>query len=92
MAFRRKVDDNVGAFLLEEFVHPFAVAYIQLCEPKVWIIHYALQSRKIARVGQFIQTYDTIVGIFFEHMKYKVTADKPGASGYDYCHLFTLSI
>ena len=86
VALRRKVDDDIGVFLLKELVHALPVADVQFDKAEIGIVHHIFERGQIARIGEFIQTDDAVVGILFEHMEDEIAADKPGAARNDDGH------
>ena len=86
MRLRRKVDNDVGLFLLEELVYALTVADVQLDKSEVRIVHHRFQCGQIAGIGQLVQTNNAVVWVCFQHMKNEIGADKAGAASYDNGH------
>ena len=84
----REVHYNIRRLFLKKPIYAFPVADIQLNKPKIRIIHNCFKGGKIPRIGQFVDTYDPVCRMFLQHVEYKVGTYKPGAAGYDYCHLY----
>ena len=88
MALCGEVHYDIGMLLLKQRINRLAIADIRLHKAEIGILHHRLQRGKIARISQFIQANDSIIGIFLEHMEDKVTSDKSGTAGYNDRHIF----
>ena len=86
MALGGKVDHHVGMLLLEELVHRLPIANVRPDKTEIGLVHHVLERREIARVRELIEAHDAVIGILPEHVKDKVTADKPGPAGHDDRH------
>lgn len=77
VAFGRKVDDDIGVLLFKETEYPLSVADIQLNEAEIGLLHDACKRRKIARISEFIEADDAVIGMRLQHIKDEVAADEP---------------
>jgi len=76
--------------LFKEAIHRLPVADIHLHKAEIRLIHDRCQGRQISRVGQLVQTDDTIIRILLHHVKYKIRTNKSGAAGDDDCQYIYL--
>ena len=86
MTLRGEVDHNIGFLLLKELVHRLPIADIRPHKAEVGVVHHASECGEIPRIRELIQAHDAVIGIFPEHMKDEVTADKSGTAGHDDRH------
>ncbi|CWQ22009.1 Uncharacterised protein [Neisseria meningitidis] len=80
MAFRRQVHHGIGPVLCEYAVEFGAVANVHLLESIAGIIGNVGQRFEIARVGQFVEVDDGILGVLND-MADNGRADKARAAG-----------
>lgn len=80
VALGREVDDDIGVLLFKETQYPLSVADIQLDEPEIGFLHDARKRRKIARISEFIEADDAVIGMRLQHIKDEVAADEPRAA------------
>ena len=85
MRLCRKVDHDVRMFFFKQFIHCFAVADISLHEAEIRVIHNRGQCGQIARIGQLVQTDDSIIRIL-QHVEHKVTTNKTRTAGNNNIH------
>lgn len=90
MGFRRKVHHNIRMLLFKEAIYGIPIADIHLHKAEIRLIHHRCQGRQISRVGQLVQTDDTIIRILLHHVKYKIRTNKSGAAGDDDCQYIYL--
>lgn len=86
VALGGKVNDDVWLFFFKQPVHGFAVADVGLDETEVRFIHHGGEGGEIARVGQLVQTHDTVARMMLQLIKDEVGSDKSGTAGYDDRH------
>lgn len=60
-----KVDDDVRMFLLEQLIDTFAVRDIFLHKTEIRVVHDRSKRGQVAGIGQAVQTYDSVIRIFF---------------------------
>lgn len=88
MAFRRQVHHGIGPVLCEYAVEFGAVANVHLLESIAGIIGNVGQRFEIARVGQFVEVDDGILGVS-DNMTDNGRTDKARAAGNeDFSHKF----
>lgn len=80
VALGRKVDDDIGVLLFKETEYPLSVADIQLDEAEIGFLHDARKRRKIARISEFIEADDAVIGMRLQHIKDEIAADEPRAA------------
>ena len=90
MALCRKIHNNARFLLFKECVYRITVADIRLYKAKVRLIHQRLQRRKIARIGQLVQTNQPVIRVLLCHMEQKVGANKAGTACYNDIHTLTV--
>src|SRR5699024_6260903 len=66
--------------------YSFSVCDAFFYKTEIRIIHDRSQGREISRIGQAVQAYDPVVGIFVQHMKNKVASNESGSAGNDNSH------
>ena len=86
VAFGCEVHDDVGLFLFKDAVNRLAVADVRLAETEVFFLEHGGQGREVARVSQFVNADNTVLGVFIHQVEDKVAANKAGAAGYDDGH------
>ena len=89
MRFCRKVDHDVRMLFLKQLVHSFAVTDICLHKAEFRVIHNRGQCGQIARIGQLVQTDDSIIRILLQHVEHKVTTNKTSTAGNNNIHDFS---
>ena len=90
VALSREIHDHIGLFFLEKLVYRLAVCDALLDKAEIRVVHNWCERREVARVGQAVEADNPVVGIFFEHMKYEVRADKARSAGNDDGHFILL--
>ena len=88
VAFCSEVDYAVDLILPDDASHPVEVCYVGLDEGIVGSVLYVTEVGEVAGIGQLVEVYDTVVGIFvYEEADY-MGADESGAACYeDVLHL-----
>ena len=73
-------------FFFKQFVHSLAVADISLHEAEIGIVHNRCQCGEITCIGQLVQTDNPVIRILLQHVKHKVTTNKPSTAGNNNIH------
>ena len=81
VAFGREMDHPVYVVLREEAAHGVVVADVAFDERVVRTVLDVPQVREVAGVGQAVEVYDPIVGVFPDEQPHDVRADESGAAG-----------
>ena len=87
MAFGSKVDHAVDAVFLKDSAHRLEVTDIGTHEHVVRGLLDVLQVGQVARVGQLVQVYDTVLGVLVHEKAHDVAPDEARAAGYQYVAL-----
>ena len=81
VAFGREVDHPVDVVSGEQRAHGLVVADVAFDERVVRTVLDVPQVREIAGVGQAVEVYDPVVGVFPDEQPHDVRADESGAAG-----------
>lgn len=81
MTFRREVYDPVDSVCPEDFQHLLEVADVRLYEGVVRGVLDVYQVCEVPGIGQFVEVYDSVLGIFVDQQPYYMAADKTGSAG-----------
>ena len=87
MRLRRKVDDDIGLYLLEKAVDKLAVRDVAADKAVVRRIFDRLAVFKVAGIGQLIEVDDLILRIGVDQVLDHDTADKAGTARNDNLHI-----
>ena len=83
VALGRQVDDRVDVVPGEEAPQGLEVAYVAPLEDVVGLRLDVGEVGQVARIGEFVEVDDAVVGIFADEEPRHVRADEPGAAGYE---------
>ena len=83
VALGGKVDNALYLVLLHEGVEGVEVADVHLDKRIVGLVLDVLEVGEVARVGEFVETDDMVVGILVDEKSNDVAADKTGTTGDD---------
>ncbi len=70
------MDDAVDAVLCQQFPYPIEIADVGPYEPVVWGILDVFQIGEIARIGQFVEVDDEIVGVLRHEKPHDMRPDE----------------
>ena len=82
MALGCEMDYAVDFILPYYAAHLVEVGYVGLHECVVGPVLDVLQVGEVAGIGQLVEVYDSIIGIFVYKQAHDMASDKAGASGY----------
>lgn len=78
------VDDTINLLILHQMAKGDEVADIYLDKLVVWLVFDVLKVQQINSIGEFIEIYDVILGIFVYEKSNYVTSDKASSTGDNY--------
>lgn len=88
MALGGKVHHAIDAILFEDPFNELPVGYVALNEGVVRTCQDVLYVGYVARVGEFVEREDVVVGVLLHKVSYNMATDKAGTTGNQYIALF----